>query len=61
MRSNLDHLTDTIVQRAGVSPSQARITIMTILQYLTARLPSPIVGQLKILLDNDKIYCEGDR
>jgi hypothetical protein len=60
VRSNIDQLTDIIAQRAGISPSQARIAIIAVLQFLTARLPSPIVGQIKALLENEKLPDELD-
>jgi hypothetical protein len=44
---NVDELIQLVAQRAGISPTQAALAIAEILSYLTARLPSPVVGRIR--------------
>jgi hypothetical protein len=43
----MDELIRLVVQRAGISESQAGLAISAVLAYLTARLPSPWVGRIR--------------
>ncbi len=42
----VDELIRLVVQRAGISPGQAALAVTAMVGYLTARLPSPIVGRI---------------
>ena len=44
---HLDELIQLLAQRAGITPAQAEIAIACVLGYLTARLPSPVVGRIR--------------
>lgn len=43
----MDELIQLVAQRAGISSAQSRLAVSTILKYLTARLPSPVVGRIR--------------
>jgi len=43
----VDELIQLVAQRAGISPAHAALAISTMLDYLTARLPSPVVGRIR--------------
>jgi len=43
----VDELIQLVAQQAGISPAQAELAISAILNYLTARLPSPVVGRVR--------------
>lgn len=58
MQANIDQLTDFVVQHANINRTQAQLAVIVVLHYLTARLPSPIVGQIKALLDDDNSVPE---
>jgi hypothetical protein len=47
----MDELVQHVADRAGISPEQARIAIATVLRALASRLPSPIIGQIRSMLD----------
>jgi len=42
----VDELIRLVAQRAGISPAQAALAVSAMLSYLTARLPSPVVGHI---------------
>ena len=44
---NVDELIQRVVLRAGISRAQASLAIAEMLSYLTARLPSPVVGRIR--------------
>lgn len=44
---DVDELIQLVAQRAGISPAQAALAIAAMLSYLTARLPSPVVGRIR--------------
>ncbi|MHB1590446.1 MAG: hypothetical protein ACYCTW_02780 [Sulfuricella sp.] len=46
----MDELIQLVAQRAGISPEQAALAVAEVLSYLTARLPSPVVGRIRELL-----------
>jgi len=48
----MDELTQLVADRAGIAPEQARIAIATVLRALASRLPSPIIGQIRSMLDD---------
>jgi len=43
----VDELIQLVVQRAGISSGQAALAVSAMLGYLTARLPSPVVGRIR--------------
>jgi len=47
----MDELIEAVQRQAGISSEQATLAVSVMLGYLTARLPSPLVGRIKILLD----------
>lgn len=49
----MDALTDFVARRAGLPPDQARAAVLAVLAYLTAGLPSPVVGRIHALLRQD--------
>jgi len=40
-------LIQLVAQRAGISSAQAALAVSAVLGYLTARLPSPVVGRIR--------------
>jgi hypothetical protein len=42
----VDELIQRVTQQAGISPAEAKLAISAILDYLTARLPSTVVGRI---------------
>jgi hypothetical protein len=52
--SDVDELIELVAQRAGITPAQAELAIACMLGYLTARLPSPVVGRIREQLGNGK-------
>lgn len=47
----MDELIKMVVQRAGISPEQARRAVLAVVSYLTARLPSSVVGRIREQLE----------
>jgi hypothetical protein len=47
----MDDLVALVSQRAAISPAQAAAAIAAMLGFLTARLPSPVVGRIREQLD----------
>jgi nucleoid DNA-binding protein len=43
----MDELIRLVAQRAGISAAQASLAVSAMLSYLTARLPSPVVGHIR--------------
>lgn len=43
----MDELIQLVVRRTGVAPAVAVLAVMAVLDYLTARLPSPVVGRIR--------------
>ncbi len=43
----MDELILAVVREAGLSPEQAALAVTTVVNFLTARLPSPLVGELR--------------
>ena len=43
----VNELIQLVAQQAGISPAQAKLAISAILNYFTARLPSPVVGRIR--------------
>lgn len=43
----MDELIALVAQRAGISPAQATLATAAMLSYLTARLPSSVVGRIR--------------
>jgi hypothetical protein len=46
----MDELIKQVTERTGISESQARTAVDTVLSFLKDRLPAPIAGQLDGLL-----------
>ncbi|MEO7937804.1 MAG: hypothetical protein ABIR55_04210 [Burkholderiaceae bacterium] len=42
----IDDLTDAVGRAAGVTPQQAALAVAAMVRFLTARLPSALVGEL---------------
>ncbi len=42
----VDELIRLVAQRAGISLGQAALAVTAMVGYLTARLPSPVVGRI---------------
>jgi len=47
---NVNELIQLVAQGADISPAQATLAVSAMLSYLTARLPSPVVGRIRELL-----------
>ncbi len=47
----VDELIQLVAQEAGISSAQAAHAVAAMLGYLTARLPSPVVGRIREQLD----------
>jgi hypothetical protein len=47
----VDELVRMIAQRAGISSAQAGLAVSATVDYLTARLPSPLAGRIREQLD----------
>jgi hypothetical protein len=43
----VDELVKLVAQRVGISSAQAALAVSAMLDYLTARLPSPVVGRIR--------------
>ncbi len=43
----MDEVIQLVAQRAGISSTEAELAIAAMLGYLTARLPSPVVGRIR--------------
>jgi len=43
----VDELIQLVAHRAGISSAQAALAVAAMLGYLTARLPSPVVGRIR--------------
>lgn len=48
---HLDELIKLVAQRAGITSEQATRAVSAILAYLTARLPSSVVGRIREQLE----------
>lgn len=46
----MDELIDHVARRAGLTREQARRAVEATIGFLTAKLPSPVVGRLRELL-----------
>ncbi len=46
----MDELIKQVVERTGISESQAQTAVTTVLGFLRTRLPEPLAGQLDGLL-----------
>jgi hypothetical protein len=49
----MDELIDAVQRQAGISDEQAKIAVAAMLSFLSARLPSPLVGRIQALLENN--------
>ena len=50
----MDELIDAVQRQAGISAEQAEIAVCAMLAFLSARLPSPLVGRIQSLFDNNR-------
>ena len=57
----MDELIQLVAQRAGISSAQAALAVSAMLGYLTARLPSPVVGRIREQLGGEQSPRERDR
>ena len=53
----VDELIQLVAQRAGIPPAQAALAISAMLSYLTAHLPSPVVGRIRELFGESQPSC----
>ncbi|MHB8668733.1 MAG: DUF2267 domain-containing protein [Burkholderiales bacterium] len=58
---DVDELIQLVAQRAGISSAQAALAVATMLGFLTARLPSPVVGRIREQLGEVPFPYEPDR
>jgi hypothetical protein len=50
----MDHyLLQGIANRAGITVEQATAAVASVVRILSARLPSPVVGQIRAVLDGE--------
>ncbi len=52
----MDELTTLVIERAIVTREQAQNAILVVVGYLKGRLPSPIAGQIDILVSEGGFY-----
>jgi nucleoid DNA-binding protein len=57
----LDELIQLVARRAGISSAQSALAVSAMLSYLTARLPSPVVGRIREQLGDVQSPREPDR
>ena len=48
----MDELIDAIQRQSVISADQARMAVSVMLAFLSARLASPLIGRVQILLEN---------
>lgn len=56
----MNELIQLVAQRAGISSDQAALAVNCMLAYLTARLPSPVVGRIREQIDPLNGATHGD-
>lgn len=56
----VNELIRLVAQRAGISSAQASLAVSAMLSYLTARLPSPVVGRIREQLGEVHSHREPD-
>lgn len=60
----IDELTQVVARTAQITPTQAALAVKAMLRFLTARLPSRLVGELhhhmKLKLNKNKEITDGD-
>jgi hypothetical protein len=49
----MDELVQTVQDRAGIDESQASAAVNTVVDFLKARLPEPIAGQIEGALSDE--------
>jgi hypothetical protein len=49
----MDELIAAVARAAGLSPEQSTLAVAAVLRFLTARLPSSLVGELHARLQTD--------
>jgi len=54
----VDDLIALVAQRAGISSAQSAAAVAAMLGYLTARLPSPVVGRIREQLGKAQSSCQ---
>ncbi len=47
----MDELTETVQHVAGLTPQQATLAVTAMLRFMAARLPSALMGELRVRLD----------
>jgi hypothetical protein len=47
-------LIGAVQRQAGITEQQAEIAVSAMLSFLSARLPSPLVGRIQSLFDNNR-------
>lgn len=56
----MDELIQLVAQRAGISSAQAALAVAAMLNYLTVRLPSPVVGRIREQLGEAQPHLNPD-
>ena len=49
----MDELVALVVQKTGISESQAQMAVETVIGYLKDKLPEPLAGQIDGLLEGE--------
>ena len=50
----MEELIQTVARRAGITLEQSALAVSAMLRILSHRLPSPIVGQIRAILDDEE-------
>jgi hypothetical protein len=50
----MDELIEAVQRQAGISREQAMLAVSAMVAFLSARLPSPLVGRIQVLLDGEQ-------
>jgi hypothetical protein len=53
--SEMDELVNQITQRTGISADQARQAVQVVADYLKAKLPAPLAGQVGTVLSGNTL------
>lgn len=51
----MDELVKLVSKKAGISESQAKTAVETVLKFLKQKLPQPIAGQVDTLIAGGKV------
>lgn len=51
----MEDLIRIVAERAGITTEQSACAIAAMVNLLSARLPSPVVGQIRAILDGERV------